>query len=185
MTMLPIKTPASPHSKGFRPLTAPPPIQTTLPSSILCIYFIYFIYFSQTGVNWNLHVVSSSQGEDRAAGWKRATFRPEDRLLLRWTHLLPCQNRMQEKIELQRRPCSHWAHFVLILSRKKYSRTAMKTEFSPTFSGQPVNSPAVLLWKWHTDFHITQCLVWMSDRPLDHQNSMRLWFSVAKGRRFT
>lgn len=100
--------------------------------AVVCLRFTYF---SQTSLNWNLHVVSSILlllREDRIAGWVWATFRPEDHLLLRWALLLHVRAGCGQKNEPQRRLCRPCAHFVLILSKNRH-KTAVKTNFSPIF----------------------------------------------------
>lgn len=87
---------------------------------VICVDFMYF--FSKpasSGIHmWFLQ----SLGEDRMAGWVWATFRPEDHLLLRWTHLLHVRTGCGQKNKLRRRPWSP----ELIPSRKR-RKTAMKT----------------------------------------------------------
>ncbi len=191
---MPITTPARAHSISFPPTctrrntvltSASPPTQTTLPF----IPFPAFTLFTLskpalTGIYmWFLQ----SLGEDSVAGWVRATFRPEDHLLLRRTLMLPCQNRMRTENRATKEASQLAGSFCVNASKKKTYNSYENRIQSNHWRSAVTHCPTVLLWKWHPDLHITptQCWVNVIEWPQGHQNSMYFWLSVAKGKRFT
>lgn len=69
------------------------------------------------------------------------TFHPEDHLSPRRhfsCHIRAgCGQRKNTHKKKDERLCSRLSYFLLMISREKYVRAATKTEFSPTFEGQP------------------------------------------------
>lgn len=127
------------HKFSFAVLTsASPPTQTTLHPLLHILSAFTLFIFLQTSFNWTLHVVSPITGW-RQLGRVSASHLPS------WgspiaevdTFAAVSEQDADRKSSYKRRPRSWWAHFALMLSRKRCEKAA-KTEFSPTTEGQPL-----------------------------------------------